>query len=282
VPAEAVRVVLEGLRTIDTGLGTALDDLASALGMLAPADSTGHRAVLAPLRLFDDPAGWFTRGDALSVVAGGPFDAERVIDLLEALKPFVGLDGTPRGVWPIADGLQVTATSTAAGATVGLTVDAGSWLAGDATRAPFAAGLSASLALASSGHPHPSVEVFLGIPDGPGGTSTPQHRRAAHAVVDGSGLRLFLRPAAGADIEVFPHLAGLASLLGAGIDAVLPIALNELAKLSGDSVRDTIAALVSGAGQGLAIASTASPAVFDGAAIKALAADPAAYLRPPG
>jgi hypothetical protein len=279
VPAEALRVVLEGLRTIQTGLGTALDDLASALGMLAPADGTGHRAVLAPLRLFDDPAGWFTQGGVLSAVTGGPFDAERVIDLLEALKPFVGLDGTPRGAWPIADGLQVTATNTAAGATVGLTVDTASWLAGDAARAPFAAGLSASLALTSSGHPRPSIEVFLGIPDGPGGTGTPEHRRAAHAVVDGSGLRLFLRPAAGTDIEIFPHLAGLASLLGAGIDAVLPIALNELAKLSGDSIRDTIAALVSGAGQGLAIASTASPAVFDGAAIKALAADPAAYLR---
>ena len=279
VPAEALRVVLEGLRTIQTGLGTALDDLASALGMLAPADGTGHRAVLAPLRLFDDPAGWFTQGGVLSAVTGEPFDAERVIDLLEALKPFVGLDGTPRGTWPIADGLQVTATSTAAGATVGLWVDTASWLADDADRAPFAAGLSASLALTPSGHPRPSVEVFLGIPDGPGGTSTPEHRRAAHAVVDGSGLRLFLRPATGTDIEIFPHLAGLASLLGAGINAVLPIALNELAKLSGDSVRDTIANLVSAAGQGLAIASTASPAVFDGAAIRALAADPAAYLR---
>jgi hypothetical protein len=279
VPAEALRVVLEGLRTIQTGLGTTLDDLASALGMLAPADGAGHRAVLAPLRLFDDPAGWFTQGGVLSTVTGGPFDAERVIDLLEALKPFVGLDGTPRGAWPIADGLQVTATAAAAGATVSLSVDATSWLAGDATRAPFAAGLSASLALTPSGHPRPSVEVWLGIPDGPGGASTPEHRRAAHAVVDGSGLRLFLRPATGTDIEIFPHLAGLASLLGAGIDAALPIALNELAKLSGDSVRDTIATLVSGAGQGLAIASTASPAVFDGGAIKALAADPAAYLR---
>ena len=175
VPAEALRVVLEGLRTIQTGLGTTLDDLASALGMLAPADGTGHRAVLAPLRLFEDPAGWFTQGGVLSTVTGGPFDAERVIDLLEALKPFVGLDGTPRGAWPIADGLQVTATAAAAGATVSLSVDATSWLAGDASRAPFAAGLSASLALTPSGAPAP---LGRGLPRRPRRARRCQHAPA--------------------------------------------------------------------------------------------------------
>ena len=94
VPAEALRVVLDGLRTIEAGLGTALDDLAGALGMLAAADEAGHRAIIAPVRLFDDPGGWFA---GVLAVSGGPFDAERVIDLLEALKPFVGMDGTPRG-----------------------------------------------------------------------------------------------------------------------------------------------------------------------------------------
>ncbi len=276
VPAEALRVVLEGLRTIDAGLGTALDDLSGALGMLAAADEAGHRAIVAPIRLFDDPGGWFA---GVLAVSGGPFDATRVIDLLEALKPFVGLDGTPRGVWPIADGLSVSAAPSASGPIVSLAVDATSWLASEPTRAAFAAGLTASITLTPSGNPHASVELFVGVPDNPDRTSTPQHRKAAHAVVDGSGLRLFLRPATGADIELFPHLAGLSALLGAGVDAVLPLALNELAKLSGDAVRTQIASLVSSAGRGLAIASDASPAVFDGTAIKALAADPAAYLR---
>jgi hypothetical protein len=277
VPAEALRVVLDGLRTIDAGVGTALDDLAAALGMLSAPDDTGHRAILAPVRLFDDPGGWFA--GALATTVGGPFDAERVIDLLEALKPFVGMAGTPRGTWPIADGLAVSAAAAASGPAVSLAVDATSWLAGEPTRAAFAAGLTASITLTPSGNPHASVELFVGVPDGPDRTSTAQHRRAAHGVVDGSGLRLFLRPATGADIELFPHLAGLSALLGAGVDAVLPLALNELAKLSGDAGRTQIAALVSSGGRGLAIASDASPAVFDGAAIKALAADPAAYLR---
>ncbi len=277
VPAEALRVVLDGLRTIDAGVGTALDDLAAALGMLGAADSAGHRAILAPVRLFDDPGGWF--GGVLSATTGGPFDAERVIDLLEALKPFVGMDGTPRGVWPVADGITVSAAASAAGPTVSLAVDATSWLASELTRAAFAAGVTANVTLTPSGNPYASVELFVGVPDGPDRTSTPQHRRAAHALVDGAGLRIFLRPGSGADIELFPHLAGLSALLGAGVDAVLPLALNELAKLSGSAVRTQIASLVSSAGRGLAIASDASPAVFDGAAIKALAADPAAYLR---
>jgi hypothetical protein len=278
VPAEALRVVLEGLRTVDTGIATALTDLASALGMLAPGDGSGNRAIAAPLRLFDDPGGWFAQAGVLAAAAGGPFDPERVIDLLEALKPFVGLDGTPRGSWPIADGLQVTAGASASGPVVSLAVDATSWLAGDAGRAPFAAGLTASLVLAASGTPHPSVEMFLGVPDGDSGTSTPDHRRAVHLAADGSGLRVFLRPATGADIEVFPHLAGLASLLG-GAEAVLTLALNELAKLSGDPVRTQIADLVTTAGRGLAIASADSPAVFDPGAIRTLAADPTGYLR---
>ena len=59
---------------------------------------------------------------------------------------------------------------------------------------------------------------------------------------------------------------------------VLPLALTRLAALSGDEVRTDIADLVGSVGRGLAVA-TGSPAVFDGTALTALAADPAAYLR---
>src|SRR6185437_9826026 len=59
VPAEALRVLLEALRTVDTGVGAALDDLSDALGMLKAADANGVRAIAAPLGLFEDPVGWF-------------------------------------------------------------------------------------------------------------------------------------------------------------------------------------------------------------------------------
>ncbi len=124
IPAEAVRILIEALRPLEEQVGAVLNDLASSLGMLAPADRDGHRAVIAPVRLFEDPVGWLGSAGVLSVLTGAPFDAGKVIDLLEALKPFVGLVGTPRGVWPIADGLSVSAGSSSAGPTVSLSVDA--------------------------------------------------------------------------------------------------------------------------------------------------------------
>jgi hypothetical protein len=278
VPAEALRVLLEGLRSIDNQLGTALDDLASALGMLRAPDARGFRAIAAPMQLFSDPAGWLRQAGVLSLAAGGPFDAARVTDLLEALKPFVGLAGTPRGAWPVTGGVQIAVTTAAAGPTLSLSVDATTWLAAMAGHPPVAAGITAGLTLPTAGAPRPSVELFVGVPDGPSGTTTPQHRRAAHLFVDESGLRIVLRPSAGPDLELHPHPAGFGSLLEAGVTELLPIALNHVAAMTGDAVRLEVADLVGRAGRGLAVAS-GTPAVFDGAALKALAGDPAGYLR---
>ena len=118
LPAEALRLLLEGLRSIDSQVGTALEDLASALGMLRAPDDRGFRAIVAPVALFSDPAGWLRQAGVLSTVSGGPLDVGKVTDLLEAVKPFVGLAGTPRGVWPIADGVQLAVTAAGAGPTV--------------------------------------------------------------------------------------------------------------------------------------------------------------------
>ena len=95
-------------------------------------------------------------------------------------------------------------------------------------------------------------------------------------LVDEGGLRIVLRPSAGPDLELYPNLAGFGSLLEAGVTELLPIALNEVASMTGDAVRAEVADLVGRAGRGLAVAS-GTPAVFDGTALKALAADPAAY-----
>jgi hypothetical protein len=270
VPAEALRLLLEGLRSIDNHVGTALDDLASALGMLRAPDDHGFRAIVAPVQLFSDPAGWLREVTSL--------DLGKVTDLLEAVKPFVGLAGTPRGVWPIADGVQIVVTAAGAGPTIALSVDATTWLATMAGHPPVAAGVTAGLTIPASGAPKPSVEVFVGVPDGPSGSTTPQHRRAAHLQVDDSGLRVLLRPSSGPDLELYPHLAGFGSLLEAGVTAVLPAVLTELAGMTGDAVRTEVATLVGAAGRGLGLA-TGTPAVFDGDALKSLADDPEGYLR---
>ncbi len=274
VPAEALRVLLEALRTIDTGVGVALDAVADALGLLKAPDAHNVRAYAAPVGLFENPVAWFGHG-VLSGTAGGPFDTMKIIGLLEAMKPFVGLAGTPRGLWPITDGVQLTVTTGSSGPTLALAVDATAWLAAPAT---FAAGVSLGLTLPAGAAPHPTIELFLGVPDGPAGTSTPQHRRAAHLLIDGTQLRVLLRPSTGPDIEVFPNPAGLGALLLAGVEQVLPTALNGLAAMTGDAVRTEIASLVGAAGRGLALA-TGTPAVFDPDALTALAADPGGYLR---
>jgi hypothetical protein len=278
IPAEAIRVLLEGLRRIDTQLGLALESLADALGMLKAADAHGFRAMASPLGLFEDPGRWFRQAGVLSLVSGGPLDSEKITDLFESLKPFVGFAGSPRGQWPIVDGVTVLSASGGSGPTLSLAVDATSWLAGLTQRAPFAAGFSVGLTLPATGAPSPSVEVFLGVPDGPNGTTTPQHRRAAHVLVDAGQLRVLLRPGSGADVEVFPNTAGLGSLLATGITEVLPLALTQLSALSGDVVRSEIGELVGSVGRGLSLAS-GSPAVFDSSALKSLADDPEAYLR---
>lgn len=278
IPAEAVRVLLEGLRRIDDQLAQVLDALADALGMLKAADERGKRAIATPIGLFEDPSVWFRQAGVLSLVEGGAFDPAKVIDLFESLKPFLGFAGSPRGQWPIVGGVTVTAAAGSSGPTLALDVDATTWLAGLTGRADFAAGVSVGLSLPPAGAPQPSVEVFVGVPDGAGGTTTPQHRRAGHVTVDAGQLKVFLRPAAGSDVEIYPSTAGLGDLIATGVTQVLPLALTKLAALTGDEVRTEIGGLVGSAGRGLALA-TGSPAVFDGTALKALAADPAAYLR---
>ncbi|MEO6712130.1 MAG: DUF6603 domain-containing protein, partial [Mycobacteriales bacterium] len=277
IPAEALRVVLEGLRHIDNQLGSALDDLCDAIGLLKAADSTGYRPVAAPVLLFESPAEWMRNAGVLSLVTGGPFDVERVIDLLEAIKPFVRLGGTARGVLPIAPGVQIGVVAAAQGPSVFVDVDPTSWLGG-AGRAPVATGVRAGLTIPAAGPPLPSVALFVGVPDGPGGTSTAQHRRAAHLLADSTGVRLLLRPSTGPDVEIFPNLAGFGTLLSTGVTQILPLALNKVAAMSGDAVRAEIAAVVGSVGRGLGIAA-GSPAQFTSAAIQSLATDPGAHLR---
>ena len=90
LPAEATRLVLDGVRGIDATVATAIDAVAGALGVLGAPDANGHRPIIAPVGLFRDPGGWLrihVLGDGVTL------QADRVIDLFEAIKPFVGLVG---------------------------------------------------------------------------------------------------------------------------------------------------------------------------------------------
>ncbi|HMC69541.1 MAG TPA: hypothetical protein VKJ07_10335, partial [Mycobacteriales bacterium] len=80
LPAEAIRLVLTAVRTLDADVAIAIDVLTDAVGMLGPAGTDGLRPVLAPVGLFDDPGGWFRHhvlGD------GSSLDVDRVINLFE-------------------------------------------------------------------------------------------------------------------------------------------------------------------------------------------------------
>jgi hypothetical protein len=59
-------------------------------------------------RTFHDPAGWFAHD---SVFGGsGGYVAPRVVALLDALKPILGIAGNP-GEWNLANGVTVLAGS---------------------------------------------------------------------------------------------------------------------------------------------------------------------------
>ncbi len=266
LPAEATRLVLDGVRGMDATVATAIDAVADALGLLGAADANGHHPIIAPVGLFRDPGGWL-RGHVLG--DGITLQADRVIDLFEAIKPFVGLVGTDRGVWPLVPGVSLQATSAAGGASVSCSLDPTAWLGG-VGRLPFAAGVTVGLTIGAGGAPHPTVELFAGAPEQPVGT----HRKAVHAVLDGTALTVFLRPAAGADIPIFPSAAGLGALMAEGtVDLLLPMALNALAEMSGDATRTQIAALVSAFGKGLDIVNdpNVAPVTFSGTKLHDLA-----------
>lgn len=275
LPAEAVRLVLGAVRALDAPVGLAIDSLAAALGVLGPADGGGgRRPILAPVALFDDPGAWLRRH---VLAGGGGLIVAGAVDLLEALKPFLRLTGTPRGHWPVVAGVDLTVTAGATGPTIGITVDPTVWL-GNAERVPFAAGVTLALTVPATGAPSAALEVFVGLAEA---TPSGLHRRAVHVSLADGVVTAFLRPTAGADIALFPGAAGLGALLeSATVDLLLPKVLDELAALDGSPVRRQVAALVSALGLGLDVVTrpAASPVRFDGAKLHELADRPGPRL----
>ena len=105
--------MLEIVRDLDATARPMVDGALDALGLLGAAGTDGARRVLLPVALFDDPLAWFTH-EAVLGGAGG-LQPARLVALLDALKPLLGVTGDP-GAWELAAGVTIHADAGAAGA----------------------------------------------------------------------------------------------------------------------------------------------------------------------
>jgi hypothetical protein len=94
----------------------------------------------------------------------------------------------------------------------------------------------------------------------------------------GTSVRALLRPAAGADLELYPNPPGLGQFAQTAVTQALPLVLDALAAATGDDVAGRAGAIVRATGDALGLRTAAVPVRFDGARLSAFAADPAAGL----
>ncbi len=252
--AFALSKILDGLRRSDPAVAPVVDAALTAFGLLRTAAEGGQVTAVPPL-VFIDPGKWIKAalGTADAVTAA------RVIAALDALKPLVNLPGGP-GAWDVAPGISLRARSQA-GTVLEITLDPAQFM----PAADVAFGGAFGLRFGTDGSVRPSLDVFVGLKGGAAGS------RAAHLVVAGSDVALFLRPAAGGDIGIYPDVGGLTQLAAAGIVAALPAALDAIvatATAAGDLLADI--------GDALQLRQGGN---FDGAALTAWATDPAGTLQ---
>ncbi len=246
IPAEAVRVLLEGLRRIDDQLALVLDALADALGMLKAADERGIRAIATPIGLFERPRPAGSARPACSPSSrAGRSTPPRSSTCFESLKPFLGFVGSPRGA--VADRrrghrhghLGIERPDPGPGrrrhGLAGRAGRTGRVRGRRERRADPAARRCTAARLWRSSSASRTVPAARRPPSIAGPVTSPSTRVS---------LRVFLRPAAGSDIEIYPNTAGLGDALATGVTEVLPLALNQVAALSGDEVRTEVAGLV--------------------------------------
>ncbi|HJR21539.1 MAG TPA: hypothetical protein VJ822_07955, partial [Dongiaceae bacterium] len=119
-PAELARLGLEYLRELDETVRPVIDAAYDALGLLGPADLEGARGVRLPLALIENPIGWLGHAGALGGTGG--FDPTKIIALLDAFKPILGVAGGP-GEWNLANGFVLRADSVSGVARIGLQID---------------------------------------------------------------------------------------------------------------------------------------------------------------
>ena len=222
-----------------------------------------------PVGLLHDPAGWLRHAGALG---GQP---ARLVALLDALKPLLGLSGQP-GELVFTPGVTLSGHDAGgrAGAACCRRHGAVRRAARHAARPAGGRVSQASVRIPGSGDPTLALDLHLGVDGaGPG-------RKAAHVSLDG-GLQVFLRPETGADIVLFPAGPGLAAAAAAGaIDAAnhaLPFLLDKLAAQTGPSLAGIVGTLVAEVGDLLSLRDGTPQFTYD--RLVAFAADPVAALE---
>ena len=259
-PGLGGHLALELMRRADDDARPLIDAVLDALGMLGgnPGDD------LRPLRplagLLADPAGWLRSSQSIGTQ---PAKAQALFD---ALRPLTGLAGNPGDPLPLGTGVALSAAAAGPALALALDLDSSGWAPVATPLGRLETGVAAGLTMGAEGTPGASLELYLGLGDGPPG------RNAVHVRLDPSGIQVFLRPGSGADIQLIPF-AGLGSLAVAA-EAALPFLLDELTKVPGP-----VGAAVAGVGDALALRVAApAPAHFDHGQLSAWAADPAAAL----
>ena len=266
LPAECARLGLEYLRSLDDTAKPIIDVALDSIGLLGPA-VRGQRSVLFPLGLFHDPAGWFAHD---SVFGGsGGYIAPRVMALLDALKPILGVAGNP-GEWNLANGVTVLADSDNGNLRLGLQVDTTVFTPIGGAPGRLVSTGTFHLTLAPKGSPRPSATLSLGLAGAAPG------RRAIYVEL-ADHIRLYLRPDTGADISLYPDPPGLAALASGAVTQALPLVLDALASQTGANLQGRVGEIVRSVGDGLHLRSGA-PLKFDGTKLQAWATDPVASL----
>ena len=266
LPAQCIAMGLEYLRSLDDTARPVIDAALDAIGLLAP-PAGGQRSVLLPVGLLHDPVGWFSHESAFG--SGSGFNAAKVIALLDALKPIVGLTGNP-GEWNLSSGATVLADSADGNLRLGIRVDT-SGLAPIAT-APgrlVAAG-TFTLTLPPGLPPRPGALLSVGLAG-----ATPG-RRALYIDVS-QGVSVYLRPDTGADLSIYPNPPGLGQLAATAVTQALPFILDHLAAPTGATLQGHVGEIIRTVGDGLNLRTGATPH-FDPARLQAWAADPLGSL----
>ncbi|WP_405218427.1 DUF6603 domain-containing protein [Agrococcus sp. Ld7] len=257
-PSLGGHVALESMRRLDDTVRPIIDAVLEALGLLGGTAAQQYRPLRPIAGLIADPAGWL-RGP------NGPgANPARLRGLLDALRPLLGVTGSPGSSLALAPGVALSAST---GGRLELAVDTTAWTAPTGAGARLRAGITAGMAVATSGPPAIDLALHIGVAD-PG---VENGRRAVHLRLSGTGIQLFARPSVGADISLLPF-AGLGAL-SAVAEAALPFLLDELAGLPspvGDVVREV--------GDALALR-TGTPRAFDRARLQAWAANPVGELE---
>ncbi len=265
-PALLGASALEVLRSADETAQPVIDVALGAFGLLD--GTTPEARVRLPLGLVHDPAGWLRHAGAL---AGQP---ARLVALVDAVKPLLGLSGDP-GVLQIAAGVALSAHDNGGALELQAVVDTTAFTTPATTPlGRLVAGLAAGVVIPGAGPPHLTLDVHLGL-DGAGAG-----RKAVHVNLAGS-LTVFLRPATGADVVVYPAGPGLAAAAAAGaVDAAshaLPFLLDTLAGQSGATLAGTVGAVVAAVGDALGLRDAAGHFTYD--RLTAFAADPVGGLE---